>query len=156
MLLNNAHRPVIGICPKVAWTATLIKICTFTKTRQADGVQSLNGRRYPSTYDNWQHELTAYANQMNLDDYYNGSTHRSYVHGFMGFISYDLSAHQLNHRITIKPNQPCGYLAHYDIYLQPIKDGYDLIGMGVCSEFFSILPISYLTYYVVVRPQHRR
>ena len=73
---------------------------------------------------------------MNLDDYYNGSTHRSYVHGFMGFISYDLSAHQLNHRITIKPNQPCGYLAHYDIYLQPIKDGYDLIGMGVCSEFF--------------------
>ena len=72
---------------------------------------------------------------MNLDDYH-GLNHSSYVHGFMGFISYDLSAHQLNHRITIKPNQPCGYLAHYDIYLQPIKDGYNLIGMGVCSEFF--------------------
>lgn len=135
--LNNAHRPVIGICPKVAWTATFDKnLYIHKKTRQVHGAKRANEQRYPSTYDNWQHELMAYADQMNLDDYHHGLTHRSYVHGFMGFIGYDLSAHQLNHQIAIKPNQPCGYLAHYDIYLQPIKGGYDLIGMGVCSEFF--------------------
>lgn len=136
--LNNAHRPVIGICPKVAWTASFDDgLSLHKKTRQDDEIGSLDEQRYPSTYDDWQHELMMYADQASA--YARGddcTDHGSYVHGFMGFIGYDISAHQLNHQITIKPHQPCGYLAHYDMYLQPVEGGYDFVGMGSCSEFF--------------------
>ncbi|MDO4440769.1 MAG: anthranilate synthase component I family protein [Moraxella sp.] len=125
--LNNNHRPVIGVCPAVSWTAMFNGgLYIDKKIRQADE------QIYPSTYTDWQHELIAYSEQF-ANHHDNNST---YHHGLMGFIGYDLSAHELNPAISIKPNQPCAYMGHYDVYLTGGDDGFHLIGVGVDKVFF--------------------
>lgn len=127
--LNNNHRPVIGICPAVSWTANFMDgLYIHKKTRQ-------NGHRtYPSTYADWQNELMAYGKDFDCP-----TKKDEYTHGFMGFIGYDLSAHQLNPSIGIKKNQPCAYLGHYDVYLKKSETGFDLIGIDVDQELFNII-----------------
>lgn len=125
--LNNNHRPVIGICPKVSWTALFddtLHIQRQTREQKTD--------IYPSTYADWQHELIDYANTFANSNTETGD----YTHGLMGFVGYDLAAHQLNANIAIKPNQPCAYLGHYDLYLKPSNDGFVLCGVDTKRSFF--------------------
>lgn len=125
--LHNTHRPVIGIYPVVSWTAVFTNgLSIHKKTRQNDN------HTYPATYTDWQNELIAYCQAHTP-----GPTHHGeYTHGLMGFIGYDLSAHELNPSITIKPNQPCAYFGHYDIYIKPCEHGFDLIGINVDKQIF--------------------
>ncbi|WII95051.1 anthranilate synthase component I family protein [Moraxella haemolytica] len=119
--LNNNHRPVIGIRPVISWIATFTD--TLLIDRQARHTKS---QRYTSTYTDWQNELIAYCQNQTITPTHQGD----YTHGLMGFIGYDLSAHELNADIAIKPNQPCAYFGHYDIYLKPCEYGFSLIGMN--------------------------
>ncbi|WP_323843300.1 anthranilate synthase component I family protein [Moraxella sp. Pampa] len=118
--LNNTCHPIIGICPAVSWTATFSGNLNIHKNNRQNQSQT-----YPSTYTDWQNELIAYSKNFSTH-----SGHGDYTNGLMGFIGYDLSAHHLNPTISIKPNQPCAYLGHYDIYLKFNKNGFDLVGVN--------------------------
>ena len=125
--LHNAHRPVIGIYPAVSWTAVFTNgLSIHKKTRQNDN------HTYPATYTDWQNELIAYCQAHTPIP----TRHGEYTHGLMGFIGYDLSAHELNPNIAIKPDQPCAYFGHYDIYIKPCEHGFDLIGINVDKQIF--------------------
>lgn len=125
--LHNAHRPVIGICPAVSWTAVFTNgLSIHKKTRQNDN------HTYPATYTDWQNELIAYCQAHTPSP----TRHGEYTHGLMGFIGYDLSAHELNPNIAIKPDQPCAYFGHYDIYIKPCEYGFDLIGINADKDIF--------------------
>ena len=125
--LHNAHRPVIGIYPAVSWTAVFTNgLSIHKKTRQNDN------HTYPATYTGWQNELIAYCQAHTPSP----TRHGEYTHGLMGFIDYDLSAHELNPNIAIKPDQPCAYFGHYDIYIKPCEHGFDLIGINVDKQIF--------------------
>lgn len=125
--LHNAHRPVIGICPAVSWTAVFANgLSIHRKTRQNDN------HTYPTTYTDWQNELIAYCHAHTPSPTQQGD----YTHGLMGFIGYDLSAHELNPNIAIKPDQPCAYFGHYDIYIKPCDYGFELIGMSDDNQMF--------------------
>ncbi|MDO4896448.1 MAG: anthranilate synthase component I family protein [Moraxella sp.] len=125
--LHNAHRPVIGICPAVSWTATFTDTLLIDKrTRHAPP------QCYQSTYVDWQSELITYCQA-----HAKTTTHQgNYAHGLMGFIGYDLSAHELNSDITIKPDQPCAYFGHYDFYIRLCECGFELIGINADKQLF--------------------
>ncbi len=119
--LNNADCPVIGVCPNVAWTVFFDREMMIERTSRHGVMQ-----RYSSTYLDWQEELIAYHRQ--FSDQYDCPQTCDYVNGLMGFIGYDLSAWQLNHDIAIKQNQPCAYFGHYDMYIRPSEQGFELVG----------------------------
>lgn len=125
--LHNAHRPIIGICPTVSWTATFTDTLLIDKhTRHAPP------KRYVSTYTDWQDELIAYCQAQAQT-----ATHKGeYMHGLMGFIGYDLPAHELDASITIKSGQPCAYFGHYDIHIKPCDHGFTLIGINTDKQIF--------------------
>lgn len=125
--LHNAHRPVIGICPKTAWHIEFDRTFTAHRFDRHTGQTTA----YATTYSDWQNELIAYGKNLDCP-----SQKDEYTHGLMGFIGYDLSAHELNHDIAIKPNQPCAYFGHYDIYIKPCEYGFDLIGVNTDKEIF--------------------
>lgn len=130
--LKNAHHPVIGICPVVSWVATFTDELVIHKATRHHGRSHC--QHYPSTYTDWQNELIDYCD----DQVVTPANHSGYRHGLMGFIGYDLSAHQFNDDIDILPNQPCAYFGHYDVYIKPVMLGFELIGMSDDGAFDDI------------------
>ncbi|AAZ19748.1 possible p-aminobenzoate synthase, component I [Psychrobacter arcticus 273-4] len=148
--LNNDGQPVICLLPKMSWCvypvandtqhsakqASLYKVektCranvvpysnTNTNTNTSD---STAATRYMSYYD-WQEELIAYsqAYENNNDSLLSTSQDNQpphYHHGLIGFIGYDIAAHELSPTANIElAEQPCALLGHYDIYLTADAD----------------------------------
>lgn len=142
--LNNEGQNVIGLFPKVSWTAYPTtannKADNFLIVKSGDTNNEIHSQKsqqasyqtsYQMSYKQWTEELVAYCQQQNhnLDqapsdntennentETTNSATNR-YANGLMGFIGYDMSAHTLSEQVSIKPNQPCAYLGHYDVYL---------------------------------------
>ena len=127
--LNDHHRPVIGILPKVSWQVSsgvnVDNNNLLVKRTVRDGVVLT----YPSHHHAWEQELIAYGEQyINIDK--NQAVGESYQHGLMGFIGYDVSANALNANITIKDAQPCAYMGHYDLYIRQCDGGFMLCGVS--------------------------
>lgn len=79
-------------------------------------------------YARWQEELIAYSQNYDSDHIHNSTlaiinendNQPSYYHGFIGFIGYDIAAHELSPAAKVElAAQPCAILGHYDIYLTP-------------------------------------
>ncbi len=142
--LNNDGRPVIGLLPKVSWSVypndeqassdspnvyKVIKNCRSNDVRRDTDVNSDNNSYAGTTaymsYLEWQEELIAYSNTQKANhdtSYINSeeSSKPSYHHGLIGFIGYDIAAHELSPADRIElAMQPCASLGHYDIYLTP-------------------------------------
>lgn len=137
--LNNDGHSVIGLLPKVSWTV-------YFNAHQDDSSQkpnptiasyqiiktcrnnSFSTSQYMS-YTQWQDELIIYSNAeataSNLASTATADTTNPprYYNGLIGFIGYDMAAHELSPTVNIpQAKQPCAILGHYDIYLSPIKD----------------------------------
>ena len=140
--LNNDGQPVIGLLPKMSWCvyplandtrhsaqqANLYKVektcrTVFSDSGNASDDDSNNASvtKYMS-YSDWQEELIVYSQNYDNNDVLilanKYSQQPSYHHGLIGFISYDIAAHELSATGNIKiAAQPCALLGHYDIYL---------------------------------------
>ena len=141
--LNNNGKPVIGLLPKVSWSVyfkanqpsfTSLEN-TQSKTSDYKVIKTYRGSPSSTTeylsYQDWQDELIAYskayqtvASQSAVIDEKDTITDQpSYQHGLIGFIGYDIAAHELSPTTNIPlAAQPCAVLGHYDIYLSPVKD----------------------------------
>lgn len=108
-------------------------------------------------YDRWQEELIAYSQSYDSDHIHNSTltisnendNQPSYHHGLIGFIGYDIAAHELSPAAKIElAAQPCAVLGHYDIYLTPSdkKTGWTLntIDLNSDSEATLAALVSYL------------
>lgn len=140
--LNNDGQPIIGLLPTVSWSvyygandpppsdkqATLYKV---EKTCRAS--HYIHHSTVPTTYmsySEWQDELIAYSQAYDIDSNSNDSHSTfktnekpNYHHGLIGFIGYDIAAHELSPASNIElAAQPCALLGHYDIYLTPKKN----------------------------------
>ncbi len=128
--LNNHHKPVIGVLPKISWQMTShAQVQTLTiATRQT--MADYQYEQLPSSYEHLMAQLCAYADihkpslDMHDDTH---DTEPSYQHGLMGFVGYDIAAHALNDGIGIDESMPACFFGHYDIILRPCTDGYQLI-----------------------------
>lgn len=128
--LNNHHKPVIGILPKISWQMTShAQAQTLTiATRQT--MADYQYEQLPSSYEHLMAQLCAYADthKPSLDTHDDThDTEPSYQHGLMGFVGYDIAAHALNDGIGIDESMPACFFGHYDIFLRPCADGYQLI-----------------------------
>ncbi|MDE0491848.1 anthranilate synthase component I family protein [Psychrobacter sp. A3] len=129
--LNNAGRPVIGLLPKMAWSV----YATTPEPRQP-AVYTVVGRRRGDkhaatyrtmSYEAWQEVLIAYGqtHQTDTNSQADPSAPPHYHHGLIGFIGYDIAAHELSPAGAIElAAQPCAVLGHYDIYLTPCDSGH--------------------------------
>ena len=138
--LNNDGRPVIGLLPKVSWSVFYCADKTSYSDKQAS-IPQANLYKIQKTcraiyhnndnavttaytsYNDWQDELITYSQTYKSD---NGGSNpininnekSNYHHGLLGFIGYDIAAHELSPAAQIKlAAQPCALLGHYDIYL---------------------------------------
>lgn len=93
---------------------------------------SYNRETYKIDYYYWIEELIQYSNVQNSHKNQLKAGHKvnhkttnkpkkpTYHSGLMGFIGYDITAKALTPKAEIKiADQPCAFLAHYDIYLKP-------------------------------------
>ena len=141
--LNNDGRPVIGLLPKMSWSVYYFTDDAAYSDKQApiykvmknyrDGSPSHDKTHQAVTsaymsYSDWQEELVAYSHAYDIDDAYDNNSlstievdpQPSYKHGLIGFIGYDIAAHELSPAAKIQlAAQPCAALGHYDIYLTP-------------------------------------
>ena len=132
--LNNNGRPVIGLLPKVSWSMYFCpeqdetdspaqnnaKRYKVVKTYREPSVNSADDKTTYMSYSEWQNELIAYSKAQNdiADLTQHADNKASYQHGLIGFIGYDVTAHDLSPLAAITPtSQPCAVLGHYDIYL---------------------------------------
>ena len=145
--LNNDGNPVIGLLPKVSWSVYFntannqlpdAPLAAYKVIRQCRDVERTNDfdngnattAAYMS-YAEWQDELIqysdAYAPELSNITHDNKSSTiaditPNYHHGLIGFIGYDIAAHELSPAANIElAAQPCAVLGHYDIYLTPQK-----------------------------------
>ncbi|MBF0659787.1 anthranilate synthase component I family protein [Psychrobacter sp. NG25] len=139
--LNNDGRPVIGLLPKVSWSVYFntannqlpdTPLATYKVIRHGRDIETTNNadnsnvitKAYMS-YVEWQNSLTTYSKAYETNDYDGTSTtditeNPNYHHGLIGFIGYDIAAHELSPAANIElAAQPCAVLGHYDIYLSP-------------------------------------
>lgn len=109
---------VIGIFPKISWTVY--------PTNQADYFCMVKATKKHTTkshvsYNEFSDVLAKYCEQQNTLASQHPLTkvqqQPNYYNGLMGFIGYDMSAHALSHEVAIKPDQPCAFFGHYDVYL---------------------------------------
>jgi para-aminobenzoate synthetase component 1 len=112
-----------------------VAITVVKTTRATEGLLDPflpeNDTCYDATYRAWIEELIVYSQRYsqnnvnaNPSEPANGN---HYQHGLMGFIGYDIAAGQLSPQREIRlAEQPSAYLGHYDIYLQPCADGWQL------------------------------
>ncbi|MFZ3076186.1 MAG: anthranilate synthase component I family protein [Psychrobacter glacincola] len=140
--LNNDGQAVIGLLPKTSWCVYPVadetpysakqvglykvkKICRGNVALYSNNASdSAAATRYIS-YSDWQDELIAYSqaydNNNNNDDSLSINQDNQpphYHHGLIGFIGYDMTAHELSPTANIdRAAQPCALLGHYDIYL---------------------------------------
>jgi anthranilate/para-aminobenzoate synthase component I len=131
--LNNQGQNIIGFMPKatftVQWHVQDKQLEFIEGQRQAFNLTDVNYDTQVlsnADIDILQHRLMNYQNQQPLQDF---DCLDTYQNGFIGFVSYDLSAHHLanaNHvqasathgeASYLTPNQPQLFLGHYDIYL---------------------------------------
>ncbi|MFT5096397.1 MULTISPECIES: anthranilate synthase component I family protein [Psychrobacter] len=151
--LNNDGRSVIGLLPKVSWSVYGCAENTPDSNEQAalyqvrktcrDAVHNDITVTYRS-YNDWQDELISYsqtydANNENPEPVSDLNEKPSYHHGLIGFIGYDIAAHELSPAAHIElATQPCAILGHYDIYLTPSdkENGWRLntLGLNTASE----------------------
>ena len=141
--LNNDGHPVIGLLPKMSWSVYYFTDDAAYSDKQApiykvmknyrDGSHSHDKTNQAVTsaymsYSDWQEELVAYSQAHDIDDTHNNNSSStteidqqpSYQHGLIGFIGYDIAAHELSPAAKIElAAQPCAVLGHYDIYLTP-------------------------------------
>ncbi len=129
--LNNAGRPVIGLLPKMAWSV----YATTPEPRQPAAYTIVGRRRGDKhaatyrtlSYEAWQEVLIAYGqtHQTDTNSQADPSAPPHYHHGLIGFIGYDIAAHELSPAGSIELSaQPCAVLGHYDIYLTPCDSGH--------------------------------
>ena len=132
--LNNEGKQVIGLLPKVSWSVyfakidtgiahskkptslyKVIKTCRDSYFNKATTITNIS-------YSDWQEELIAYSQTYDCTSNLLNKNNDlpNYQHGLMGFIGYDIAAHELSPiaRINLS-SQPCAALGHYDIYLTP-------------------------------------
>ena len=142
--LNNDEQPVIGLLPKMSWCvyplandtrhsaqqANLYKVektCRTIFNDYGNASDDDSNNAYVTgymSYGDWQEELIAYSqNYENHDGSLSVPQNNQpphYHHGLIGFISYDIAAHELSPTANIEmAAQPCALLGHYDIYLTP-------------------------------------
>ena len=139
--LNNDGRPVIGLLPKMSWSVFYFTDDAAYSDKQVpiykvmknyrDGSPSHDKTNQAITsaymsYSDWQEDLIAYSQAYDIDYTHNNSStteieqQPSYQHGLIGFIGYDIAAHDLSPAAKIElAAQPCAVLGHYDIYLTP-------------------------------------
>ncbi|MGP5211936.1 anthranilate synthase component I family protein [Psychrobacter alimentarius] len=139
--LNNDDQPVIGLLPKTSWVVTPTfgslsdpLSVTYEVTKHCrDACINIDDNAADRTaitttqmsYAKWQDELIAYSQV--YEDHSTDITPSStinkkpnYHHGLIGFIGYDISAHELSPTAAIQlAAQPSAVLGHYDIYLMP-------------------------------------
>ena len=152
--LNNDDRPVIGLLPKVSWSVhydaannkptddpsgayKVIKNC-----RGSCLDDSPTSTTTYMSYAKWQDELIAYSQaceDANKDSKPANDVNEkpSYHHGLIGFIGYDIAAHELSPAANIElAAQPCAVLGHYDIYLTPSdkENGWRLNTLGLNTD----------------------
>ena len=132
--LNNEGKQVIGLLPKVSWSVyfakidtgiahskkptslyKVIKTCRDSYFNKATTITNIS-------YSDWQEELITYSQTYDCTSNLLNKNNDlpNYQHGLMGFIGYDIAAHELSPiaRINLS-SQPCAALGHYDIYLTP-------------------------------------
>ena len=141
--LNNDGHPVIGLLPKISWSVYYFIDDAAYSDKQApiykvmknyrDGSPSYDKTNQAVTsaymsYSDWQEELVAYSQAYDIHDTHNNNSSSTteidqqpfYQHGLIGFIGYDIAAHELSPAAKIElAAQPCAVLGHYDIYLTP-------------------------------------
>ena len=141
--LNNDGHPVIGLLPKMSWSVYYFTDDAAYSDKQAPIYKVIKNYRDGShshakanqaitsaymSYSDWQEKLVAYSQSHDIDDTYNNNSSSTteidqqpiYQHGLIGFIGYDIAAHELSPVAKIKlAAQPCAALGHYDIYLTP-------------------------------------
>lgn len=140
--LNNDGHPVIGLLPKMSWSVFYFTDDAAYSDKQAPIYKVMKNYRDGSpshdktnqainsaymSYSDWQEDLIAYSQAHDIHDTHNNSSSTteidqqpSYNHGLIGFIGYDIAAHELSPVAKIKlAAQPCAALGHYDIYLTP-------------------------------------
>lgn len=140
--LNNDGRPVIGLLPKVSWSVypannmrpdkSLAPYKITKHCRDTCIIDPSTSSKVPTTtymsYAVWQEELITYSQcyeSNNLDPKLESKEQErpNYHHGLIGFIGYDIAAHDLSTYAKIKrAAQPCAILGHYDIYLTPLDE----------------------------------
>lgn len=143
--LNNDGRPVIGLLPKVSWSVFYCADKTSYSDKQVSipqenlykiqktcrAIYHNNDNEITTaymSYSDWQGQLIAYSQAYESDkevstSINNDNEKSNYHHGLIGFIGYDIAAHELSPAAQIKlAAQPCALLGHYDIYLSPSKD----------------------------------
>ena len=141
--LNNDGHPVIGLLPKMSWSVYYFTDDAAYSDKQAPIYKVIKNYRDGShshakanqaitsaymSYSDWQEKLVAYSQSHDIDDTYNNNSSSTteidqqpiYQHGLIGFIGYDIAAHELSPAAKIElAAQPCATLGHYDIYLTP-------------------------------------
>ena len=141
--LNNDGRPVIGLLPKISWsvfycadeTSYSDKQVSIPQAKLYRVVKNCRAISHDSTvttaymsYSDWQDELITYSQAYESENggsnpINNDNEKSNYHHGLIGFIGYDIAAHELISAAQIElAAQPCALLGHYDIYLSPSKD----------------------------------
>ena len=140
--LNNDGRPVIGLLPKVSWSVFYCADKTSYSDKQVSipqenlyKIQKTCRAIYHNndnaidtaymSYSNWQDELITYSqgykseSENEVSTSINNENKKSnYHHGLIGFIGYDIAAHELSPAAQIElAAQPYALLGHYDIYL---------------------------------------
>lgn len=118
---------VIGIFPKVSWTAYPTnnknsltgnpKDCFIIHKTENSKTEHHKTDTSRKSYQEWTDELVTYCKAQTKDNHSKSVKTGGYNDGLMGFIGYDMAAHALSNEVSIKPNQPCAYLGHYDVYL---------------------------------------
>ena len=131
--LNNNGKPVIGLLPRVSWSVHLHSNQQISDTKAHSTYRvdktcrdhdNALVTKYMS-YDDWQEELISYSkiyekNPSCLVTTNTEDDKPSYHHGLIGFIGYDIAAHELSPTANMQQAmQPCAVLGHYDIYLAP-------------------------------------
>ena len=138
--LNNDGRPVIGLLPKISWSVFYCADKTSYSDKQVS-IPQANLYKIQKTcraiyhnndnaittaymsYSDWQGQLIAYSQAYESDNEVSTSINNdneksNYHHGLLGFIGYDIAAHELSPAAQIEiAEQPWALLGHYDIYL---------------------------------------